>query len=127
MFDEYGRDAKITTIALLVVALIPLVVAAVVLPQMADQVPMRFDSSGEVLRWGSRWELLIVPAVALIFGVASVAYGRMQAKKHTESETMARMVYVRNVRSGLVLAVFLNIANVYMLCLSAGIVGPFLF
>lgn len=127
MFDEYGQKAKIMSIALAVLAIVPLVVVAIVLPQFAETVPMRFDSAGEVTRWGSRWELMITPVICLVFGLASIAYGKKQARGHKDSETMATMVYTRNVRSGIVLAVFLNIANIYLLCVSAGIAGPFVF
>lgn len=127
MLNEYGQKAKIMTIALVVLGLVPLIVAAVVLPQFADQVPMRYDAAGAVTRWGSRWELLITPIFALVFSLASIAYGRKQARAHTESDAMARMIFMRNVRSGLVLAVLLNIANVYLMCVSAGIAGPFVF
>ena len=41
MLNEYGQKAKVMTIVLVVLGLVPLIVAAVVLPQFADQVPMR--------------------------------------------------------------------------------------
>lgn len=127
MLDEYGKNAKVMSIVLVILGVLPLIVAAVVLPQFADQVPMRYDAAGAVTRWGSRWELLITPIFALLFSLASIAYGRKQARAHTESEAMARMIFTRNVRSGLVLAMLLNIANVYLMCVSAGIAGPFVF
>lgn len=127
MLDEYGKNAKVMSIVLVILGVLPLIVAAVVLPQFADQVPMRYDAAGTVTRWGNRWELLITPIFALVFSLASIAYGRKQARAHTESEAMARMIFTRNVRSGLVLAVLLNIANVYLMCVSAGIAGPFVF
>ena len=127
MLDEYGKNAKVMSIVLVILGVLPLIVAAVVLPQFADQVPMRYDAAGTVTRWGSRWELLITPIFALVFSLASIAYGRKQARAHTESEAMARMIFTRNVRSGLVLAVLLNIANVYLMCVSAGIAGPCVF
>ena len=127
MLDEYGKNAKVMSIVLVILGVLPLIVAAVVLPQFADQVPMRYDAAGTVTRWGSCWELLITPIFALVFSLASIAYGRKQARAHTESEAMARMIFTRNVRSGLVLAVLLNIANVYLMCVSAGIAGPFVF
>ena len=49
MLNEYGQKAKVMTIALVVLGLIPLIVAAVVLPQFADQVPMRCDALGKPL------------------------------------------------------------------------------
>lgn len=127
MFDGYGRRAQIMSIVLVILAVLPLVIAAVVLPQFADLVPMRYSQAGEVTRWGSRWELLITPVFCLVLSIASIAYGKKQAAAHTESEVMARMAYERNVRAALFLAVFLNLANIYMLCVSAGIAGPFVF
>ena len=34
--------------------------------QLSDQVPSHFDGAGQVDRWGSKWELIILPIIAAL-------------------------------------------------------------
>lgn len=46
---------------------------------LPDKVPAHFNGAGEVDRWGSKWELLILP------GIGALLFGLMQAlEKHPE-------------------------------------------
>ena len=49
------------------ISCIPLVGTAVVLLFMPDRVPMHYDITGTVDRWGSKYEELIFPVVILVF------------------------------------------------------------
>ncbi|WP_242774513.1 DUF1648 domain-containing protein [Brevibacillus parabrevis] len=47
--------------------------------ELPDKVPAHFDAVGEVDRWGSKWELLILP------GIGAFIFGLMQLlEKHPE-------------------------------------------
>ena len=37
--------------------------------QLPDQVPAHYNGAGEVDRWGSKWELIILPVIAAFIGV----------------------------------------------------------
>jgi len=60
-----------------IIALLPLAITAAVLPFMPEQVPVHYDINGNVNRYGSRYELLLMPLLIILI-VASSAF----AAKH---------------------------------------------
>ena len=50
---KYGKKAGYMGIALLVLAVLPLVVAAFVIPNIGPEVATKFNAAGEVTRWRS--------------------------------------------------------------------------
>ena len=68
---KYGKKAGYMGIALLVLAVIPLVVAAFVIPNIGPEVATKFNAAGEVTRWGKSYELLALPVLNLLLGVAT--------------------------------------------------------
>ena len=44
---------------------LPLVITAVALQFMPDTVPLHYNAAGEIDRWGSKYESLLFPAIAL--------------------------------------------------------------
>ncbi|MDY4040801.1 MAG: DUF1648 domain-containing protein [Collinsella sp.] len=102
-------------IVLAVLAFIPLVVAVAVIPGLAESVPMKIASDGEVLRMGSRYELLVLPVLCALLSLATAGSASRQAGAHAaESASMARMTYERFLRNGIITAVILNAANAYL-------------
>lgn len=67
-------------IALLVLAVIPLVVAACVIPNIGPEVATKFNAAGEVTRWGKSYELLALPVLNLLLSVATYFTAGRQAK-----------------------------------------------
>lgn len=45
---------------------LPLVVTLVLLPLFPEQIPAHYGADGQVTRWGSKWELIILPAATLL-------------------------------------------------------------
>ena len=45
---------------------LPLVATLVLLPFFPEQIPAHYGADNQVTRWGSKWELLIFPAVTLL-------------------------------------------------------------
>ena len=45
---------------------LPLVATLVLLPLFPEQIPAHYGADGLVTRWGSKWELLILPAATLL-------------------------------------------------------------
>ena len=68
---KYGKKAGYMGIALLVLAVIPLVIAAFVIPNIGPEVATKFNAAGEVTRWGKSYELLALPVLNLLLGVAT--------------------------------------------------------
>lgn len=112
---RYGKKGGVMAIFLLVFAVIPILLAIIYVPQMADQVPTKVNAAGEVLRWGSRYEMLVAPALCFLLSVATLGSAFKQANLQKDSKVMARLTYERFVRNGMVTAVVLNLANAYLL------------
>ena len=98
---KYGKKAGYMGIALLVLAVIPLVVAACVIPNIGPEVATKFNAAGEVTRWGKSYELLALPVLNLLLSVATYF--------------TARIVCERYLRNGCITGVFLNVINVYFM------------
>ena len=56
--------------AIWIIALIAVIGTAAVLPFLPETVPVHFDAAWNPDRWGSRWELLLLPAILLILAAA---------------------------------------------------------
>lgn len=103
------------SIVLIVLAVVPLITAAIFVPQMPEQVAMRIAQSGEVVRWGSRYEMFVVPVFAVLLGLATYMSAGKQARAHEiDSPAMAVVTAERFLRNGIVTGVVLNLANAYM-------------
>ena len=59
-----------------VLAFAPLVAACVALPFVPGSVPAGFGADGQVDRWGSKWELLVLPAVVAAFAAVMAVWVR---------------------------------------------------
>ena len=47
---------------------LPLALALVSLPFLPEQIPAHYDGAGLATRWGSRFEVLILPPCVMLFG-----------------------------------------------------------
>lgn len=47
---------------------LPLVMALIALPFLPERIPAHYDAAGLVTRWGSRFEVLILPPCVILFG-----------------------------------------------------------
>lgn len=113
---RYGRTNGYLSIVLIVLAVIPLIEAFFVIPQLPDTVAMAFGAGGEPTRYGSRYELFLAPGICLLLGVGMVLTGLRQAKMSSKDSNIAgELTYRRSIRSGLFIAVLLNACNIYLL------------
>ncbi len=115
MLFRYGKKSGYMGIALLVLAVIPLIVAAIFVPQMADEIPMKFNAAGEVTRWGARTELFIIPVLCVLLSAATYLTAFRTARMNEESKVVAAMSFKRVVRNGIVTAVFLDVVSIYFI------------
>lgn len=112
---KYGKKAGRMGVALLVLAVIPLVVAACVIPNIGSEVATKFNAAGEATRWGQSYELLALPVLNLLLGIATYFTAGRQAGRVDDSAAMARIVCERYLRNGCITAVFLNVVNIYFM------------
>ena len=66
MADELTRTHYIV---LMILALLPLMITLIALPFMPDTIPAHRSLGGVVDRWGSKYEMLLLPAIALVTGL----------------------------------------------------------
>ncbi len=73
-----------------ILAILPLVIVLFMLPQIGDSIPAHYGFDGMVDRWGSKYELLILPILSLLLGVFSdlILWAKRdpQKKKKNENE-----------------------------------------
>jgi len=86
-----------------IVTFIPAIVTAVVLKIMPEQVPMHYDMSGNIDRWGSKYENFIFPVIIIgmtLFWCAFLAYFKKQVasakkeKDRVEAENNGKLIYI---------------------------------
>lgn len=74
------------------ISVIALAGTAVVLSFMPDQVPMHYDMSGNIDRWGSKYENLLFPIIILVmalFWTMSMGYYEKKALKSADEKESA--------------------------------------
>ena len=72
--------------AIWILALVAVIGTAAVLPFLPETVPVHFDAAWNPDRWGSRWELLLLPVILLILAAAWKPLLKVFEKKAEESE-----------------------------------------
>lgn len=112
----YGKKESTMVIATIVLAIVPILITLAFFPQLGDQVAMRFSGAGEVTRWGSKYEVLLAPVLALALGFGTIIMGLRQAQKFGDSDPlMARLTFKRYMRNGIVTGVIMLAASIYLL------------
>lgn len=71
---------KIKKIVYGILAVVPLIGTVFSLFFLPDSVPMHFDINHQVDRWGSKYEMLILPIIVLILGAVFIFVGKFLAK-----------------------------------------------
>lgn len=90
---------------------LPLVATLVSLFFMPETVPVHFDINNQVDRWGSKYELLILPIVALVMGIVLI----ISAKRIDKKENSGNNNYKVFTTVGTVILAVFNIINIYIL------------
>ena len=63
---------------------------------------MKVNAAGEVLRYGSKGELLFLPVMGFMISAATIAMGLKQARKYGDDLTMATITFTRAGRNAIV-------------------------
>lgn len=67
--------------------LLPVVVTAIAMPFMPEQVPMHYNLAGEIDRWGSKYEEFLFPAFIILYTGAFYLYLRYLEKKSVSGKS----------------------------------------
>lgn len=77
-------------------SLLPMIVTAVVLKFMPDSVPMHYNASGEIDRWGSKYENFIFPFMIIgitLFWFVLMRHYRNKQKRLTDDKAIKEAQY----------------------------------
>lgn len=112
---RYGKKGGYMAIALIVLAVAPMLAALIVVPQLPATFPLRFDEAGTVTRWGGWLDIMFAPILCLLLSAATYMSAQRQARAVSESVVVAGMTYRRYLRNGLVAAAVLAAYSFYSL------------
>ncbi len=70
-----------------VVTLLPLVITTIVIQFMPDKIPAHYDISGNIDRWGSKYEQYIFPVMIILFTLFFECFIRHYGKKKISART----------------------------------------
>lgn len=105
---------KLNKIFNYILTLLPLLECLVALPFLPDTVPMHFDINMQVDRWGSKYELLIIPALC----IASLPLMKIMSEKAIKQEKDGKNnEKIFGLLTNLTLLIF-NAINAYLLFLA---------
>ena len=102
------------------VTMIPLIATAVLMQFMPESVPMHFDISGKADRWGSKYELFIVPAIVIaVILLFSFLIAFFEKRSHSMPDEKERAGAASNAKIMkiivLCIAVFFNAVDGFIL------------
>ena len=89
---------------------VPLIVTFIFLNYLPESIPVHYGANGEVTRWGSKYESLIIPLIGLIICLISNIFTNSAVKK-SEYKKNNNMLNMCNV----VLLIMFNIVTISML------------
>lgn len=99
--------------------LLPLAVTAVAIMFMPEQVPAHYGIDGQVDRWGSKYESLILPLMTVVLG----AFLLVVAKFSSDDENSVRSNEKVTILTNIVVLLLMNAVNVYFLYTSLAMVS----
>lgn len=89
-------------------AFLPLAVTLIWLQFLPDRVPMHYDFAGNIDRWGSKWENLLLPGIVLVMGVicwlvtrSGLRKAAADEKQKAHAEANVKVVRIVMVATGL--------------------------
>ena len=92
---------------------LPLLITLIALNFLPEQIPAHYGANGEVTRWGSKYESLIVPIISIFFG--GIMFIITQASlKNPENKNNAKTIFVSN----LIFALTFNVLTIVFLITS---------
>lgn len=81
---------KIQKLIYAVLMLLPLPVTLVALAYLPDRIPAHYGADYQVDRWGSKYESLIFPILAILFGLLLLAIAKYSEKQGKGNERISR-------------------------------------
>lgn len=118
-FIRGGINVKKEYKILLATGIIPFAVNIILLPFLPREIPMHYNSLGEVDRIGSKFEVLIFPVVILLitlFWIIVMKYYKNKTSKLNSEKDIENAVLI--CRMGILLNIIYNLMNIHFLAIS---------
>lgn len=115
-----NRKKKITI--LWIVSLLPALITAIAMQFMENSVPMHYDISGNIDRWGSKYENFVFPVMIVLFTLfwcGMLRYfknkqsGNTNDKKRAEAANNEKIIYITALAMSIMFGV-LDLITLYM-------------
>lgn len=94
-----------------IVMFLPLLFAMSSLSILPDQIPAHYGVDGQVTRWGSKYEVLILPILIIIFGLIMIWMAKLVGKKERFGKNNEKSMIL----NGILFLILFNILNCYIL------------
>lgn len=116
------KNNKILKTLMWIFALVPAVFTAAVYKSLPDTMPMHYDVNGQVDRWGSKYELLLIIAIFLaVIGEITYQIKKFEKKAGETDDEKAKAGFINNAKVtsiiGLVLSAFMAVTYI---CINIG-------
>lgn len=89
-----GQMKRGITILYWILTILPLVISIAILPILPDQIPAHYGINGEVDRWGSKWEIFILPIMSIFIGGIFYPIMTLQMKEQQQKSNTTAMSVV---------------------------------
>ncbi len=87
---------KTKNVLLWILAFLPIVVTLIVLPMFPDTIPTHYGFDGTANRWGSKYEMLIIPVIMIAFVALMLFIGKYANKQKDYTPTNQKILVVTN-------------------------------
>lgn len=91
--------------------LLPLILTLAALPHLPEEIPAHYGFSGQVDRWGNKYEALIFPVITICFGALMALIARLAAHQEKSGTNNLRTCVI----SGLLGLALFNAMNLFFL------------
>lgn len=102
---------KTQKIICIILMLLPLAMTAVALMFMPERVPMHYGINGQVDRWGSKYENLILPIITIVFGAFMLIVAKFSSENENSVKNNEKVTILTNIAALLLF----NAMNAYFI------------
>lgn len=96
---------------LYVLMYLPLVITLIALPYLPDQIPAHYNYSLQVDRWGSKYEVLLLPVASIFVGWILLAFAKYEAKREFSGNNNEKEAII----TGIVSLLLFNVLTFYLI------------
>lgn len=100
---------KTQKIICIILMFLPLAITAVALMFMPEQVPMHYGINGQVDRWGSKYENLILPVLTIVLGAFMLIVAKFSSDDESSVKNNEKVTILANIS----MLLLFNAMNLY--------------